>query len=161
MPTYYFLDSSALVKHYHPEDGTAEVDRILNEVDAHHIIARLTVVEAQSALVRKMRMGELSEPAFDLACQRLREDIAQLRLRVLRMTEWHYQTAEHLLHKYAPRQGKQQPRVRTLDALQLAVALDRRNRGQLNWFVCADDNLCQAAQEEQLSVLNPSRSAEP
>jgi predicted nucleic acid-binding protein len=57
---HYFLDSSALVKHYHAETGTADVDRLLAEPNARHFIARLTVVEVQSALVRKVR--EASSP---------------------------------------------------------------------------------------------------
>ena len=47
----YFLDSSAIVKHYQAEVGTAEVDRVLHEANSRHFIALLAVVEVQSAFV--------------------------------------------------------------------------------------------------------------
>ena len=48
-------------------------------------------------------------------------------------------------------------RVRTLDALHLAVALGLRRRGILDHFVCADESLCSIAIEEGLSTLNPAQ----
>jgi hypothetical protein len=33
MPVYYFFDSSALVKRYHTEEGTEEVERIFADTD--------------------------------------------------------------------------------------------------------------------------------
>jgi hypothetical protein len=41
MPRYFF-DTSALVKHYHAEAGTDFVDRVIAQVDAELLIARLT-----------------------------------------------------------------------------------------------------------------------
>ncbi len=40
----------------------------------------------------------------------------------MRMTDFHYRTAERLIYKYGPQPS--QPRLRTLDALQLAVTLE-------------------------------------
>jgi hypothetical protein len=71
------------------------------------------------------------------------------------MTEGHYNTAEQLLRTYGPQPG--QPRLRTLDALQLAVASDVHQRLGIDKFVAADDDLCAAAQSEHLPVLNPTR----
>ena len=39
----YFFDASALAKLYHPEAGTAVVDRIVNGPDAQIRVSRLTV----------------------------------------------------------------------------------------------------------------------
>ena len=47
-------------------------------------------------------------------------------------------------------------RLRTLDALQLAVALALSYQGMIDHFVCADDRLCEMALEEGLSVIHPS-----
>jgi hypothetical protein len=41
----FFWDTSALVKHYHPEPGTARVDQLLQMPDSEHIISRLAVTE--------------------------------------------------------------------------------------------------------------------
>lgn len=152
---HYFLDSSALVKHYHAEAGTAEVDQLLAEPNARHFIARLTAVEVQSAFVRKVREGKLTLIELGVVRRRLLDDIAQRHLEVVRMTEGHYDTAEQLLRAYGPQPG--QPRLRTLDALQLAVALDVHQRLGIDKFVAADDDLCAAARSEQLPVLNPVR----
>lgn len=69
------------------------------------------------------------------------------------MTDFHYRTAERLIRKYGPQLG--QPRLRTLDALQLAVALEVHQHTPLDGFVAADDSLCGAASGEQLPTLNP------
>jgi hypothetical protein len=45
--------------------------------------------------------------------------------------------------------------LRTLDALQLSVALSLKSQQQLDYFLCADPRLCEAAQQEGLSVINP------
>jgi uncharacterized protein len=149
---HYFLDSSALVKHYHVEVGTDEVDHLLQESDSRHFIARLTVIEVQSALVRKVREGKLSLIELGMVRQRLFDDVSQRRLAVVRMSDGHYQTAEQLLRTYEPHPN--QPRLRTMDALQLAVALDVHQLLQVDRFVAADDHLCRAASGESLPVLN-------
>ncbi len=38
----YFLDSSALIKYYHHETGSTEVERILREAHSERLIAQLT-----------------------------------------------------------------------------------------------------------------------
>lgn len=154
--TNYFLDSSALVKRYHTEAGTAVVDRILSEPTSRLFIARLTVVEVQSGLARKVRMGEIQIEHFELARQKLLGDISQRRLSVVRMIDVHFARAEQLMTRYGPQVG--QPRLRTLDALQLAVALAVHQHGSLDFFVAADDDLTTVAQAEQLAILNPLKS---
>ena len=47
--------------------------------------------------------------------------------------------------------------LRTLDAIQLAVALDVNSRTTLDRFVCSDIRLGEIATEEGLSVLNPAQ----
>ena len=158
MPTY-FLDSSAVVKHYHPEDGTAEVDRILGESNARYFISRLTVVEVQRAFVGKVRAREISVEELDELRQGFLEDVNKRRFEVVRLTDGHYREAEHLIRKYGTEEGV--PLLHTLDALQLAVALDVSNQTNLDYFVSADKTQCQAAEAEQLSVINPTSSAGP
>lgn len=146
-----FLDTSALVKYYHPEEGTGEVTRVIQERNARHYISRLGVVEAQHAFAIKLRTGEITETDFAGLHQRLLRDIAQGQLQHVRVTEPHYREAEHLIVAYRRR------RFRTLDALQLAVALDLRRRGMIEYFVCADTRLCETAEEEGLLIVNPVR----
>jgi len=49
----YFLDSSALVKYYHTETGSAEVNWLIHELNARHYISRLITVEVASAFAVK------------------------------------------------------------------------------------------------------------
>ncbi len=60
MPAYY-LDSSALVKRYVAEIGTAWVTGLMDPAAGNLLyIARLTGVEVVSALARRLRSGSLS-----------------------------------------------------------------------------------------------------
>ena len=144
-----FLDTSALVKYYHPEEGTVGVTRLVQERDSRHYISRLGIVEAQHAFAIKLRTGEITETDFEGLRQRFLGDIAQGQFQPVRVTEPHYREAERLIVAYRRR------RFRTLDALQLAVALDLHRRGMIDDFVCADTSLCEAAQEQALSIVNP------
>jgi hypothetical protein len=71
---------------------------------------------------------------------------------VARLLVLHHREAERLLRQYGPQPGL---RVRTLDGLQLAVALDLRNRRVIDTMVCADVRLIAAATIEGLNVVNP------
>jgi hypothetical protein len=68
----------------------------------------------------------------------------------VRLTSPNFQVAEQLIRRLGPAQN-----LRTLDALQLAAALDLRGRGLVTQFVCADQRLCAFAVAEGLSVVNP------
>jgi predicted nucleic acid-binding protein len=95
-----FLDTSALVKYYHPEDGTVEVTRFVQERSSRHYISRLGIVEAQHAFAFKLRTGEITETDFEGLRQRLLRDIAQGQFQHVRVTEPHYREAERLIVAY-------------------------------------------------------------
>jgi predicted nucleic acid-binding protein len=145
-----FFDTSALGKNYHVEVGTEEVERLLVLPDARNFISRLSIVEMQSVFARKVRSNVIVDADFELLRRRFLTDVTQRLLRVVRMTGLHYQEAERLIREHALERS-----LRTLDALQLAVALDVRRRTGLDHFVCADRNLCAVARVVGLSVINP------
>jgi len=64
--------------------------------------------------------------------------------------EFHYPAAERLIIRYGDRQG-----LRTLDALQLAVALEVQDRVGVDALVAADKVFCAVATLEGFAVLNP------
>jgi hypothetical protein len=68
----------------------------------------------------------------------------------LPLTTSHYQEASQLIAKHF------RTRLRTLDALQLSVALALSKQGLIEHVVCADHGLCATAMEEGLSVVRPS-----
>jgi hypothetical protein len=58
-----FLDTSALAKHYHPEIGSAEVDRLWTDAGRGLFISRLSVLEMVSVFAAKARAGVISGAA--------------------------------------------------------------------------------------------------
>jgi predicted nucleic acid-binding protein len=72
MPATYYLDTSALVKRYHPERGTAYLDTVFAEPDATFIIASITIAELTSAIVRKHEEGTSLGRA---SCSRFRSSL--------------------------------------------------------------------------------------
>jgi len=72
-----FLDTSALVKYYHPEEGTGEVTQFVQERNGRHYLSRLGMVEAQHAFAIKLRTGDITETDFAGLRQRLLRNIAQ------------------------------------------------------------------------------------
>lgn len=151
--TRSFFDTSALVKHYHPETGTTAVDRLINEPGAELVISRLTLVETVSVFATKVRTGTFDAAAFARLRGRFASDVTRKRYRVVRLLNTHYDRAQDLIRSYGL--GRQ---VRTLDALQLAVALSLHQEAPLDCFVCADHRLCDVATGEGLTVVNPETS---
>ncbi len=55
-----FLDTSALLKMYHREDGTVEMERLFQENKIEKIfLAEITTVEFFSSVAKKYRVGEM------------------------------------------------------------------------------------------------------
>ncbi|HXG22237.1 MAG TPA: type II toxin-antitoxin system VapC family toxin [Methylomirabilota bacterium] len=71
----YFVDTSALVKYYHPEVGSPRVIMISDDPGHLLFISRVGLVEIHSALARKVRTGELQGPAFQQAIRRFYADL--------------------------------------------------------------------------------------
>jgi len=149
MPDYFF-DTSAISKHYHEEAGTETVDALLAVAGVNHAVSRLSVVELHSVFAKKVRTGQLVQPDFERLTRQFRADVAKKRVRVVRLTTAHYQSAEKLVRRIGPASN-----LRTLDALQLAIALSLNEPERLSTFVCADLALCVIAAGEGLVVVNP------
>jgi len=148
-----FFDTSALVKHYHAEAGTATVDRIIGAPGAELFIARLTLVETLSVFAIKVRTGAFDPPEFARLRGLFATHVARQRYQVVRLLNTHYDRAQDLVTSYGLTR-----QIRTLDALQLAVALHLHQMAPIEHFVCADQRLCAIAALEGLAVINPELS---
>lgn len=149
----HFFDSSALVKLYHPEGGTPTVDQIVSTADNLVRISRLTVAELTSAFAIKVRTQSINREDADLFLRQFRGDVATGKLEIFSVAESEFAMAELLVERYAF-----DLRLRALDALQLAVAMELRNQELVDHFVAADTVLCEVARLEGFSVINPEYS---
>ena len=104
-------------------------------------------------LVIKTRTGEITEAALQIARRRFRADLARQRLIVAPLVhEGHFQAARKLLVRYGAAEG-----LRTLDALQLAIALDLHRQGHIAIIVAADQKLCRVAPLAGCTAINPEQ----
>lgn len=145
-----FLDTSALAKHYHVEIGSTEVDRQWADSGRDLYVSRIGVVEAISVFAGKVRTGHLSASAFAVLRKRFLSDVGSGRPKLVRLLVRHFKDADRLIGQYGLTQG-----IRTLDALQLSVALELQHRGMIDQLVSSDKQLLSVAAAEGIPVFNP------
>jgi predicted nucleic acid-binding protein len=63
----FLVDTSALVKLYHPEAGSPFMERIFHDPVSNLLITRLTIVEIESAPAGKVRTGALDPQGAQIA----------------------------------------------------------------------------------------------
>ena len=149
-----FLDSSVVVQRSHTEAGSEAVNHLLTEPTSRYFISRLTVVEVQRPFVGKVRAKQVSVDELGELRHRFVDDVAQRRFIVIRLTDALYNEAERLVQRYGPADGDHL--LRTLDALQIACALETQRRKGLTHFVSADKRQCEAAAQEEFTIINPT-----
>jgi hypothetical protein len=145
-----FLDTSALAKHYHLEPGSTEVDRHWGDPGRGLFISRVGVVEAISVFAGKVRTGDLSAAAFAVLRKRFLHDVGSGRPKLVRLLVKHFKEADRLISQHGLAR-----RIRTLDALQLAVALDLQRRGMADQIVSSDKHLLSVAVAEGIPAFDP------
>lgn len=142
-----YLDTSALVKLYIEETGT---ERVLAAVDAAEgaqvIITDISRVESRSAIRRRERASDVSGTEANQVLKQIERDVSSFFL-VQPTSSALLEEALRLIDRYP---------LRAYDAVQLAGCLIVRDSlsGPVT-FVCADAQLCQAAEQEGLTTLNP------
>lgn len=145
--TTYFLDTSALVKHYRSEPGSEQIDALFAESESTRMISELTIVEFASAFQRLNNNGEIDAVVMNHALERFTADTTDL----IVVLEFRSDVIK-LARESVLRHG-----IRTLDALQLAAALNAKSESPV--FVSADEPLVQAARASGLAILNPVAAA--
>ncbi len=148
----YFLDASALVKRYAPEQGSGWISTVTTPESGHTLlISEITLVEVSAALAAKERAPSgISAQARDEALSQFLQDCDQ-HFVLLQIDRTVLEEAVALVLRH---------RLRAYDAVQLATAvvasvlLAEREYSSLA-FVTADRDLLAAAQSEGLAVENP------
>ncbi|MEH2042453.1 type II toxin-antitoxin system VapC family toxin [Nostoc sp.] len=148
----YYLDSSALVKRYVSEIGSAWVlslfePRLKNDV----LIAAITSVEIVAAITRRSRGGSIIATDAIAVCNQFKSDLRS-EYQVVEITESIINSAMVLAEAYG---------LRGYDAVQLGAgravnALCIANSLPLVTFVSADSELNAAAASEGLLIENPN-----
>ncbi|KAM3089841.1 type II toxin-antitoxin system VapC family toxin [Phormidesmis sp. 146-35] len=147
----YFLDSSALLKRYVPEVGTAWIQSIADAQSQNLlIVAHIAWVEICSAVARRQLEGSISSIQANQVLTAFR-------------AHWNSQyfivAIDHTVIDLAGQLVNQHP-LRAYDAVQLASALSLQ--GQLTppntslTFLTADTRLLAIAQAENLLADNPN-----
>ncbi len=149
----YFIDSSALVKRYISETGSAWVVGLFaptlnNEV----FVAAITSVEIVAAITRRTHGGSISATDAATVCNQFRNDL-QTEYQIIEITENIITSGMKLAETYG---------LRGYDAVQLAAgcavnALCIANSLPPIVFVSADNDLNLAASSKDLIVENPNK----
>lgn len=150
--THYFLDSSAVVKRYLPEIGTAWVRRLCDPASGNTIaLSELTVVEVAAALAARHRAPSgISLRARDNALTLFLQHFAG---------EYEVTDVSRAILGRAVALTQRQ-RLRGYDAAQLATGLAAEAALRVAGlpgltFVAADADLVAAAEREGLAAANP------
>jgi predicted nucleic acid-binding protein len=148
----YFLDSSALVKRYVAEPGSARVTALIDPTTGNRIyLAHTTVVEVAAAIARRVREGTLAVAAAKALRRKFFQDVAA-RFQLMNLDDDVVDRAVSLTELHP---------LRAADAIQLATALnvneDRIARNLSPLVVaCSDQSLLKAAVAEGLATEDPA-----
>jgi len=146
-----YFDSSALVKRYLAEIGSAWVQARCNDPARTVATVDLSRIEVAAAFAAKLRGKFITRAEYQEARTKLAAD-AQKRYHLIPVTPQRVDEAIELTARH---------KLRGYDAVHLACAL-HLNRALLEndlpplIFVAADDDLLKAAQSERLETENPN-----
>lgn len=138
----HFFDTSAFVKRYVREEGSAEVRRAFRSGSA--AIARITHAEALAAIARAWRERLVTSPQRDRIFGLIERDVGAVAVVELRPAV--VASVRPLVERHP---------LRGYDAVQLACALAVKRAGAAVTFWSADQRLCAAAVAEGLRAQVP------
>jgi predicted nucleic acid-binding protein len=138
-----YLDTSALIKRFVDEKGSAFVQSIVQRRGTI-ATAKIAYAEIFAGLTRKLREGHLPRAEYDLTCRQFESD-------------WHAYLRVELEDQilFLARDLIQRHPLRGFDAVHLASAVGLKSA--LNEdivFAAADERLLRAAEAEKLEALN-------
>ena len=149
----YCFDSSAVVKRYATERGSAWVRSIVPS-DAENTIylGQVGIVEIAAALSRKVRTQELSHDEYEAALWLFLMDVRNEEYVVTPLSDYIVELAVNLTRRHP---------LRGYDAVHLATAIALNNALMSAGlsklvFLAADARLCDADRGEGLATENPN-----
>jgi len=137
-----FLDTSALVKLYHEEDSSFEVETAISKVEEIYL-SGIAELEFRSTIWKKVRTNELDRVSANTAIEAFEDDSNKYSW--VEIDSESIQLSKKLLMRYG------QKGLRTLDSIQLSSALALKNTDCQ--FITFDIRLRNFFQDEGLSVF--------
>lgn len=148
MVTFYF-DTSALVKRYRKEAGSDVLDKIFELTDYSFATSFWTILEFVVAFSTRMKRGALSGEAFNTVVSRFLKDVLD-RFAITSVNDELIASATSIAIKHA---------LPSADCLQLASILSLKRAlepvKERLVLICSDKELCRAAEEEGIELINP------
>lgn len=136
-----YFDTSALVKNYIREAGSSRVRGLLTSYE--FLSSAITPIELHSAVQRRRRQGEITQPNYNSIVSRLAKDRSYWQL--VEVVPQILSKAEELVKP---------ANVRTLDAIHIASAIIIQDSLTTPLpFISADERQLAAAQSCKLSVI--------
>jgi uncharacterized protein len=136
-----YFDSSAVVKNYIREAGSSRVRGLLMSYE--FLSSAITPIELHSAVQRRRRQGEITQPNYNSIVSRLANDRSYWQL--VEAVPQVLSKAEELVKT---------ENVRTLDAIHIASAIIIQDSFTTPLpFISADERQLAAAQSCKLSVI--------
>jgi uncharacterized protein len=140
--TFAYFDTSALVKRYIRERGSAQVLSLMHGHDL--LTSAITPVEVLSALGRRKRVGDLSEENFSTTLSRVSTE--RVRWELVEVSETVLSRAEEIVQGTVP--------MRTLDAIHIASLMMFQLAAAMRIpFVTADERQHEAGARVELDVI--------
>ena len=141
----YYLDSSALVKRYVAESGSARITELV-EGDDNIAVSWLALPETLAAVVRRAKGGSISAKDLNSIKDQLHRDMQ--RFMIVEVSGAPVEGVEALIDRHA---------LRGADSIPLATALWLKKATKTPVvFVASDHELLTAARAERLKTLDPS-----
>ena len=123
-----FIDTSSLLKLYHKEEGTDELLELLSEKTEHIYLSELAKIEFNSAVWKKVRTKEFTEKNAKQIIQFFENDFNKYKW--ISVETVILNSAKELIKQYGNNS------LRTLDAIQLACAVSKKDK--IDLFKTAD-----------------------
>jgi len=145
----YYLETSALVKLYVRETGSARLLTLTARVNNHRFaVLVLARVEFYSAIRRRQREGDVDAQIAQHLLNQFDQHMESKFIKQI-MNDSLIDVATGLVDRHS---------LRAYDAVQLAgcIALKANSGGDDPTFVCSDRQLLGAAQAEGISFLDPT-----
>ncbi|MEJ5363179.1 MAG: type II toxin-antitoxin system VapC family toxin [Spirochaetota bacterium] len=139
-----FIDTSALMKRYISEIGSDIIDNLFTKCDTIYV-SIITEIEAFSTIRRLLYDKQIGKHEFLHLHNEIETDLQYFT--IIDINESVIKLSKDLIMHHS---------LRTLDSIQLSSALLIKDT--IDYFVCSDNRLITAAQNEKMKILNPLKN---